>query len=262
MKNRIYILSLLLVSLFALYSFTNSDKTNENNTKNFRQSSTGKKTEICWTGTLNGKIPIFIHYQFDNEVIIGEIIYLNTKNRTPIKLIGTIENWDKKYRLLEFDKTGNITGIITGLPEKDKFNGRWFSSKTRKELTLNLSIKDTVIISKNYQPKLSAIFGGYHYQYSEGGAQGDFHLTKIKNDKAAFNIFSVTGEPARNIAEIETDTIKLTKTEFRYKVPETEDCEFKVVFYNDFVFVNYTKGPCAGQFGHNATIDGIFIKTK
>ena len=47
-----------------------------------------------------------------------------------------------------------------------------------------------------------------------------------------------------------------------YKVAETENCEFKVKFYQDFVFVNYTKGTCAGQFGHNATVDGIFIKTK
>lgn len=74
--------------------------------------------------------------------------------------------------------------------------------------------------------------------------------------------FSVTSEPARNIAEIETDTIKLTKTEFIYKVGETEDCEFKVKFYKDFCFINYTKGYCIGQFGHNATIEGIYFKTK
>ncbi len=220
------------------------------------------KTDICWTGTINGKTPVFLHYQFDNEVIIGEIIYLNTKSKTPIKLIGTMNGWDKKYRLLEFDKTGNITGIITGLPEKDKFNGSWFSPKTKREMTLKMSTKDTVIVSKNYQPELSEIFGDYHYQYSETGSQGDFNLTKINNEKASFNIFSVTGEPARNIAEIETDTIELTKTEFIYKVAEAENCEFKLKFYQDFVFINYTKGACAGQFGHNATIDGIFIKTK
>ncbi len=262
MTSRIYILSLLLTTLFALFSFANSDKSNENNSTNLSESNADKKTDICWTGTLNGKTPIFIHYQFDNEVIIGEIIYLNTKNKTPIKLIGTIESWDKKFRLLEFDKTGNITGIITGLPEKDKFNGSWFSPKTRKELTLNLSTKDTVIVSKNYQPKLSEIYGDYHYQYSEAGSQGDFNLTRINNEKVSFNIFSVTSEPARNIAEIETDTIKLTKTEFIYKVGETEDCEFKVKFYKDFAFINYTKGYCIGQFGHNATIEGIYFKTK
>jgi len=262
MKVRIYILSLLLISLFALYSYANSDKSNASNSTNLNELKTDKKTDICWSGTLNGKIPIFIHYQFDNEVIIGEITYLNTKSKTPIKLVGTIENWDKKYRLLEFDKTGNITGIITGLPEKDKFIGSWFSQKTRQELNLSLATKDTVIISKNYQPKLSEIFGDYHYQYSEAGYQGDFNLTRINNEKVSFNIFSVTGEPARNIAEVETDTIKLTKTEFIYNVAETENCEFKVKFYKDFVFINYTKGTCEGQFGHNATIDGIFIKTK
>ena len=258
MKSRICILSIVLISFFVQDSFSDSNKSNTNSSTDLTES----KKDICWTGTLNRKTPVFIHYQFDNEVIIGEIVYLNSKNKTPIKLIGTIEDWDKKYRLLEFDRTGNITGIITGLPEKDKFNGSWFSPKTSKELTINLSTKDTVIISKDYQPRLSEIFGDYHYQYGKAGYQGDFNVTKISKSSASFNIFSVTEEPARNIAEITTDTIKLTKPEFIYKVPETEDCEFKVKFYRDFVFINYTKGTCEGQFGHNATVDGIFIKTK
>lgn len=262
MKSRICILSIVLISFFVQDSFSSSNKSNTKSSTNLTESKAEQKKEICWTGTLNGKTPVFVHYQFDNEVIIGEIVYLNSKNKTPIKLVGTIQDWDKKYRLLEFDKTGNITGIIIGLPEKNKFSGSWFSPKTRKELTLDLSTKDTVIISKDYQPRLSEIFGDYHYQYGKAGYQGDFNVTKINKSSASFNIFSVTEEPARNIAEITTDTIKLTKPEFTYKVSETEACEFKVKFYKDFVFINYTKGHCTRQFGHNATIDGIYIKTK
>jgi hypothetical protein len=76
--------------------------------------------EICWTGTLNGKTPIFIHYQLDNNLIIGEITYLNTEDKLPIRLLGTIEE-NKSYRLLEFDKTGNITGVIEGKPTEKSF---------------------------------------------------------------------------------------------------------------------------------------------
>ena len=262
MKSRIRLILIGLISLFVLAGFSKSTKLRTNNSANLAVQKESKKTDISWTGTLNGKTAIFIHYQLDYEVIIGEIVYLNTKDRTPIKLIGTIENWDKKYRILEFDKTGNITGIITGLPEKDKFVGSWFSPKTRKEFILSLSKQDTLIFSKDFRPDLSDIFGKYHYQYGEAGYMGDFKLTRISKSKASFQIFSVTGEPARNIAEIKSNTLNLAKREFIYKVPETDSCEFKVKFYKDFVLLHYTKGGCEGQFGHNATIEGIFIKTN
>lgn len=217
--------------------------------------------EICWTGTLNGKTPVFIHYNLDSNLIIGEITYLNTKDKLPIKLLGTIED-DKSYRLLEFEKTGNITGIITGQPTDKIFNGSWFSPKTRKELVLNLVKKDTVINSNTPETDLQHVYGHYHYQYSEAGYQGDFEISKLPNSKASFGITSVTEEPARNLAQIEDDTIKLNTTHFIYKLPNTEDCEFEVKFYKGFVYIKYTKGFCDGQFGMNATIDGIFLKTE
>ena len=222
---------------------------------------TETKSEVCWTGTLNGKTPVFIHYHLDNNLIIGEITYLNTKGKHPIMLLGTLED-DKSYRLLEFEKSGNITGIITGLPSGDTFTGSWFSPKTRKELTLNLTNKDTVIKSLTSDTELEDIFGHYHYQYSEAGYQGDFEISKLPDSKATFGITSVTGEPARNVAQIDDDTIKLNTTHFIYKVPDTDSCEFEVKFYKGFAYIRYTKGFCDGQFGMNATIDGIFLKTE
>ncbi len=219
------------------------------------------KNEICWKGTLKGNIPVFIHYQLDSNLIIGEITYLNTKENLPIKLLGTIEN-DKSYRLLEFEESGNITGIITGLPTDKIFNGSWFSPRTRKELDVNLVQKDTNIISYKTDIKLQEIFGNYHYQYSEAGYQGDFEIKKLLHSKASFAITSVTNEPARNVAQINTDTISLNTTQFNYQLPETKDCEFQVNFYKGFAYIRYTKGYCDGQFGNNATIDGIFLKTK
>ena len=219
------------------------------------------KNEFCWTGTLNGKTPIFIHYQLDSNLIIGEITYLNTKDKIPIRLLGTIED-DKSYRLLEFEKSGNITGIITGSPTDKIFNGSWFSPKTRKELVVSLVKKYTAIMSTKTDTQLQDIFGDYHYQYSEAGYQGDLEITKLSDSKVAFGITSVTGEPGRNVAQIDDDTIKLNSTHFIYKVPNTDSCEFEVKFYKGFAFIRYTKGYCDGQFGMNATIDGIFLKTE
>lgn len=223
------------------------------------ESKTGK--EISWKGFLNGKIPVFIHYQLDGNLIVGEIIYLNTKNKLPITLLGTIED-DKSYRILEFEKSGNITGVIIGSPTGNTFKGSWTSPKTKKELVLNLVKKDTTLASKEIETKLEDLFGHYHYQYSEAGYQGDLEINKLPDSKAVFGISSVTSEPARNIANIEDDTISLKATHFTYKLADTDDCEFKVKFYKGFAWVQYTKGTCSGQFGLNATIDGIYLKTK
>lgn len=262
MKHCIYIFTLLVIAcnnhkeksiilkgetIDSSVSSTDQDKSHEN--------------AICWTGSINGKTSVFIHYQIDGNIIAGEITYLNTKEKNPIKLLGTIEP-DKSYRLLEFDKTGNITGIITGIPASNEFKGNWFSPKTRKEFSLEVKRKDTLISSNSIQPGISDIFGDYHYQYSASGYQGDFNLTKLNNDAVSFSILSVTGEPGRNIAEIPTDTVTLTNNEFIYKVPGTDSCEFKVKFYKDFLYVNYTKGYCHGQFGNNAAVDGLYLKTK
>jgi hypothetical protein len=229
--------------------------------KTLTDTKSSSNNEVYWAGNLSGKVPVFLHYKQDSNLLIGEITYLNTKDKRPIRLLGTIED-DKSYRLLEFEKSGNITGIITGLPSDDTFNGSWFSPKTRKELTLNLTKKDTVIKSQPSDTKLQDIFGHYHYQYSEAGYQGDLEITKLPDNQAIFGITSVTGEPARNVAQIDDDTIKLNTTRFIYKMPDTDSCEFEVKFYKEFAYIRYTNGFCDGQFGMNATIDGIFIKIE
>ncbi|BAP30917.1 uncharacterized protein CHSO_1880 [Chryseobacterium sp. StRB126] len=217
--------------------------------------------EISWKGFLNGKTPVFIHYQIDGDVIVGEITYLNTKNKLPIALLGTIGD-DNSYRILEFEKSGNITGVITGNPTDGVFKGSWFSPKTRKELVLNLVKKDTALVSKEIETNLGDLFGRYHYQYSEAGYQGDLEIKRLPGSKAVFGLTSVTGEPARNLAQIDDDTIDLKTTHFTYKLSDTDDCEFKVKFYKGFAVVQYTQGVCSGQFGLNATIEGIYLKTK
>jgi hypothetical protein len=218
--------------------------------------------EICWVGTLNGKTPVFIHYQLDSNLIIGEITYLNTKDKLPIRLLGTIEN-DKSFRLLEFDKMGNITGIIEGTPTEKNFNGIWVSPKTNKELGMTLSSKDTIIGKPSVGPDKNQIFGEYHYQYGEDGYRGDFDISKIENNKIDFSILSLTNiERGPNIAQVEKDTIAMVGNSFVYKIPDSDSCEFKVTFYKGFVYINYTRGYCESQFGLNASIDGIYLKTK
>lgn len=224
------------------------------------QNQTGQKSkDICWNGTLAQKIPVFIHYQISENLVSGTITYLNTKNRTPIRLIGTIIA-DGEFRLLEFEPNGNITGIITGQPGKDEFSGEWYAPKTRKSLTMQLTQSDSLIYSGDMTAHSGQISGDYHYQYGEDGSIGDFSLSRIDQKRIAFQISSVTSDPARNIADVGPDTISLDGTSFIYQIPGSDSCEFKVRCYPDFVHIDYTRGYCFGQFGHNATIEGIFLK--
>ena len=263
MKHWIYVLSLAIISCNNQQQKNNSS---DNSTSTQGPTTAAQKDqnrkEICWTGTLNGKTPIFIHYQLDGNVIAGEITYLNTKDKQPIRLLGTVEE-DKSYRLLEFDKTGNITGVIEGTPTQQEFKGRWVSPKTKKELEMTLLQKDTLISRPSLKPDQNQVFGDYHYQYGDKGYNGDFEFSKVGDDKAAFYIMSFTNvERGPNIAEVEKDTITFKGDSFIYKIPDSDNCEFKVTFYTDFIYINYTRGYCESQFGLNATIDGIYLKTK
>ncbi len=226
-----------------------------------KNATTTLNNDICWSGTLNAKIPVFLHYQVLDSVVIGELTYLNTKAKKPIPVVGTLKNGN--YRILEFAKDGNITGILTGTQNTDtNFSGYWFSPKTRKNLSLNLTKSDSIIPSKSNTTVLKNIYGNYRYQYSESGYQGEFSISKVDHKNSAFSIFSVTNAPARNMADVGIDTISLHTTEFLYTIPDTDDCEFKVRFFKDFLQINYTKGFCDGTFGHNATIEGIYYKVK
>jgi hypothetical protein len=259
MKQWTYLLLFTIISCDNLQSKVNNFET-ALTARPYSPADAANISDICWTGTLNGRTPVFLHYKTDGNLITGQITYLNTKDKLPITISGTIED-DKSYRLLEFEKSGNITGVITGLPTNNNFNGSWYSPKTRKELSLNLVKKDTVIHPGSIETKLQDIFGHYHYQYGDAGYQGDFEITKLPGSKAIFGITSVTGEPARNVAQVDDDTISLSATHFTYRLPDTSDCEFEVKFYKGFALIKYTKGICYGQFGLNATVEGIFIKT-
>jgi hypothetical protein len=183
MRNYIYVLALTIISCNnQQQKISSSDSLPSTQTATTADLKSQSNKEICWGGTLNGKAPIFIHYQLDSNIIVGEITYLNTKGKQPIRLLGTVED-DKSYRLLEFDKTGNITGIIEGTPTEKEFNGSWFSPKTRKELEMKLLSKDTLVSSPSIKTEPNQIFGNYHYQYT-----CDFIRVINKNCKSYYNL--------------------------------------------------------------------------
>lgn len=192
MKHWNYLLILTIISCTNQQQKANQSDTFDSNpttTETYNEYHNSK--QICWTGTLGDKIPVFIQYQLDNYLIIGEITFSKTKDKSPTRLLGTIEE-NENYRLLLFDKTGNITDIITGLPTSENFNGTWSLFKEDKEYSFTLLLADTSITSPDIRPIDNQIFGNYHYQYGEDGYNGDFEINKIDNNKVEFNIFSTT----------------------------------------------------------------------
>ena len=259
---------LILLPFALLLACTGSTK--ESPTDQYKVESTHEQTSVNsepvtslnWSGTINDTIPAFLHYSIHGDLIIGELSYLNGLNNEPLKVIGTIDQ-NKEYRVLQFEPDGNISAILTGRPDGKAFKGRLFLTSSNQEQQFNFSRKDTAVVESELMPEAGEIFGNYYYKYSEDGFQGEFQIKKVDDKHVAFDILSVTDERrGRNIADVPNDTIAMSGNAFTYTIPESDDCKFKATFYKGFVVVSYINGYCSGQFGLNATIDGIFLKVR
>lgn len=252
---------LIVLFLFILLGCTERPVKKNSNSTNSGNTLTPNAIDYSWSGTLKETIPVFLHYSIHKNVIAGNIVYTINAEKKSKRILGMIES-DSSYRLTEFNEDGNIPVVISGIPGEQHFNCSWISVDTKEEFQLKLLKKDTVIETINFQADLNNIYGNYHYSYNEEGYQGNVSISKPANNKIAFDIFSVTGAPGRNMAEVPLDSIQLNGNSFVYKIPESDSCEFKVNFFKDFLMIEYTRGFCEGQFGWNATIEGIFFKTK
>lgn len=224
---------------------------------------TGSETSISsWKGKLDGKTNIQISIQDLGNVWYGEIIYLDTKSKRPIELIGEVME-DNYFRLLEFNKEGYVSGILTGQLEGDKIiNGSWFSPKSRKELKMELEPTKLLVNLNPIEADRKKIFGDYHYQFGPDGHTGTLSIKSLGGNRATFELNAVTGAPAYNIADISKDTITLKENSFVYPLKYTEGCEIEVHFYNNFAQVVFPNGYCDGGFGHNASPEGFYYKVK
>lgn len=216
-----------------------------------------------WKGQLNGKIPVFIHFTVLDSVLSGEITYLNTVSKQPIRILGEL-GANNSYRLLEMGKKGLITGIMNLKIDGEKCAGTWFSPQSRKEYTMAAVPSDSVIRALDLKTDASDVFGHYTYRYTkDAGNFGDFSIKKKSAETAIFQITGVHSAPGYNLAHIDETIVPFSGTCLEYKIPEAESCNFQVKFYKDFAQVKYTNGLCAnGYFGHNASVEGLFLKVK
>jgi hypothetical protein len=221
--------------------------------------------KFSYSGFINKKIPVTLSLTIlGDNTVFGEIKYLKAKNPAPIKIIGVF-NIEKEYVLMlcEFEKTGNIRGIIRGKlnDHEQKLTGDWGSIKSDVTYPLNLNykehstIKPTIVTTSNFE-------GEYAYHYGETGFDGVIKLTKEKSGTYAYAIGTVTGDKTKSIATASGTGLVIEDDECVIEVNKT--CRFKVTFYEGFLKISAmdeNMNSC-GFTGVNATLQGSYLKIK
>ncbi|MGU3375734.1 hypothetical protein [Chryseobacterium sp. M5A1_1a] len=215
-----------------------------------------------FSGLIDQKIPVELTFSVSKNVVLGQIIYVKTKEKKPIKIIGAL-NSGNYYLLKEFGNDGNISGTIDAVLKNGKLEGDWSSTKSDKVYSLALYIQPKV------QPKPEILLptpsynfaGTYTYQYGEKGYQGSISIKKIKDHTYSYEIGSVTSDPGRNIADASGE-VMIKNNQFTIEI--NQSCAFLVEFYHGFLTITSTNSgqmtDC--EFGLNATLEGTYLKVK
>jgi hypothetical protein len=204
----------------------------------------GKKTEAEFWLT-----------EVDN-VVFGEIRY--KKGKKPIPLRG--EQLKGRYRVLEFDSTGMISGVITGDLTRFRGNVEWFSPQTRTVLPIRLRVKQKTTLPESLRPRLGFTEGVYTFQYGTDDYVGHLSVERSGKDSVVLEINNVTGEPSHNLATIDPVKVLIQNNEIIYSI--NVECEFRIRFFNSVAIVNYVNGKSRCGFGMNASVDGIYWLSK
>ena len=212
----------------------------------------------AWQGNLNGTIPVLMWYSKTDSVLYGQVYYTNQKAPKPIKIIGVVQ--DNSYRILEFMSDGNITGIWSLTPQVSSAEGDWFGSENKKTLNTSLMHIDTAVNIADIS-EIDNVTGTYSYAYGKDGGAGHLEVKQIDSKAIIVNFENVTSAPAYNMAFMK-DTVSISNNIAQYHSDEFGSCSFKLAFYNNFVIVDYVNDEADCGFGHNATVDGIYLKTQ
>jgi len=211
-------------------------------------------------GTINKKIPVELNFTVSNHIVSGEIRYLNTKSKLPIRILGHMDA-ENKYVLNEYGKDGVISGIINGKMNGRKLNGSWNPIKSRDSYILDLNLKDNSKVKQAvFEP--ATLEGNYAYQYGDKGYQGSIDIKKGNDNTYTYEIGSVTSGPARNQADASASGIVIKNNKFVIEI--NKSCKFNVTIYNGFLIIAASDQTQVGdcEFGFNATLEGTYLKIK
>ncbi len=211
-----------------------------------------------YAGKLDGKLDASLDLYGLGDVVRGTITY--KKSGKPIMVLGSFRT-DGTFFLREYQPDGNVTGVISGTEKSKKLIGSWYAPGTDKELKLDfdvVTVQEEGTVTWPYSAK--GISGEYGYHFGKEGPSGVL-IAKQVGDKVRFSIDCVTGAPGHNMAMVDAAEAPLIETGLHYKVPEL-DCEFQIQFFDGFAVVTFVDEKYDCEFGHNASIEGEFVKLK
>lgn len=227
-----------------------------------------------WQGEINNKIPVTVWVEINEDLIVGEIVYLNTVDKKPIRLLGEVN--PDYIHLQEMLPDGVISGMITGNIKDGAFIGHWMSPPKivdegdynfkhidGKEYPINLKERSVAHKAYGWDFKPNNLVGRYRYSYGPNNAGGIITLDTPGQDYVFidYEISSATAAPAFNMAD--TGPQKGEITGKRLECHLEADCAYEMLFFNNFIAVRYLKdNPCQGVFGWNASLEGLFLKIK
>ena len=230
----------------------------------------------AWEGTINGKIPVTVWFDVRDGLIAGEIVYLNTKEKQPIALLGQV-NWDDGR--LEFNEVlpnGVVSGIMLGVIRGNSFSGTWIAPAK----TVERGSRYETIDGKSYPLRLTRvdnsgigfsryfswfydqnpIAGEYRYSWGDNRAEGKMRVTATGRGSIEYEINTHVGAPSFNMADVGPETVTLEKN--RVVVELADNCAFEILLFNGFAAIRHIDDKiCWGYFGMNANVDGLYLKT-
>jgi hypothetical protein len=213
---------------------------------------------VSLKGNLDSKYPISMWIIEKQDVIFGQVKYENASNK-PIRLVGV--PYKEGIELVEFLDDGEICGIWKGKFEKNGYIGYWYSVEGNKNYKFILEKNDTILSDIDTNIITTNYVGNYRYRHGENGPEGYISIDK-KENYFTLTCSNVTGEPSRNIANFQIDTLRIINNKSICDLNKDGLCVFMINFYNDFIIINSIDGKRDCGFGLNANVDGIYVKTN
>lgn len=231
-------------------------------------------------GVINGNIPVSVWFDFKDGLIFGEIVYTDTKTKTPIRLLGREEE-NGSYRLYEMLPNGDISGTVDGRLENGVLSGTWhgrsqmieksegnYEYKKGKIFPIKVNAVERMHTPHNWAFDAKNASGIYAYSLGDNCDDGTLFL-QINNDGTVrYRLIGLTGAPfyrtacfPENALSGETAAAKLLGN--KILIEEDKKCAIEILLYNGFLVSRYVDGKdCRHRVGNGATAEGLFLKRR
>lgn len=215
-----------------------------------------------YTGSIDKIISVQVELTGMGELVRGSITY--RKTNVPIMVMGHVRQ-DGNFFLREYQPDGLITGVMSGSRKGNQLLGKWYGTNHDKEYDLELSAtevrREGVVWPYEAKGSLAGKYG-YHYPAESNGDPGaeGFLTVKHSGDQVVFTFDCVTGPPGYNMAMMEETAGVLKGNAVHYSSTEEGDCALVIRFFDGFAVVEHEGEKYDCGFGHNASVEGEFVK--